>query len=327
MDLTGWTPGYTYFSAGQLMLDWCYTGARRFTEPFFGDTIDQVNRDPAALLFRHQTTLEEAGEWERRNPGMAPAGFVFHMSRCGSTLVSQMLAALPRNRVLSEPTALNGVIAAALGNGGIPGATVRHWLRTLVSLLGRPLDGETRYFIKFDCWHVLALPLLLEAFPDTPWIFLYREPAEVLVSQARMPGAWTVTSALEPAIFGVPPAGVFSLPRFEYRARGLARMCEAALACRESGRGLLVNYDELPGFVCDTLPHHFGVRLEAAELARMHSVAGVDAKAPGSPYVDDRRAKWREVTPELQAQVERWISPLYARLEQARLAAKRKGSG
>ena len=32
--------------------------------------------------------------------------FVFHVSRCGSTLVSQMLAAVPQHLVLSEPVDL-----------------------------------------------------------------------------------------------------------------------------------------------------------------------------------------------------------------------------
>ena len=252
MDLTGWTPMYSYFAGGQLMLDWCRTGRRRFTESFFGDTIDQVTGDHAALLFRHRTTIEEAKEWSRQRPAMPPAGFVFHMSRCGSTLVAQMLAALPENRVLSEPTAINAVIRAALLDGGIPRAAVVDWLRTVVGLLGCPLDGESRYFLKLDCWHAMALPLIVEAFPETPWIFLYRDPAEVLVSQARSPGAWTVTSALEPEIFGLKREDVRSMARAEYVARALGSMCAAALQHRGCGRGLLVNYDELPEFVVRT---------------------------------------------------------------------------
>ena len=304
---------YSYFAGGQLMLDWCNTGGRRFTEPFFGDTIDQVNRDLAALLFRHQTSLDVARQWSRRSPGMSPAGFIFHMSRCGSTLVSRMLGALPENRVLSEPTPLNAVIRAALLDVSVPHATLLDWLRTTVSLLGRPLDGETRYFIKLDCWHVLALPLIAEAFPATPWIFLYRDPAEVLVSQARAPGAWTVPSALEPEVFGVAPENL--LPRHEYLARALSRICDAALRHRGCGRGLLVNYDELPEFVCGSLLSHFGLTLSPAELDRMRSVSRADAKTPQMIFSDDRQVKRLAVTPALQAVVDQWLSPLFERLE------------
>src|SRR5271166_938284 len=44
--------------------------------------------------------------------GATPAGFIFHMSRCGSTLVSQMLAQLDEVVMLSEPQVLNDVLLA-----------------------------------------------------------------------------------------------------------------------------------------------------------------------------------------------------------------------
>jgi hypothetical protein len=313
MDLTGWIPIYSYLARGQLMLDWCYTGARRFTEPFFGDTIDKVNRDLAALLFRHQTTIGEVRDWERSNPGMPPDGFVFHMSRCGSTLVARLLGALPENRVLSEPTALNAVVRAALVDGSIPRATLLDWLRTVVSLLGRPLDRETRHFIKLDCWHALALPLFVEAFPATPWIFLYRDPAEVLVSQVRAPGAWTVPSALEPEVFGVGRDDM--PPRHEYLARALGRICDAALRHRASGRGLLVNYDQLPEFAQGPLLSHFGVTLSPKDLERMSSVALADAKTPQLIFSDDRQEKRRAVTPAMQSLIDQWLAPLFESLK------------
>src|SRR5258708_7122719 len=125
MDLTGWVPIYGYRAAGELWLDWCHIGQRRFTGPFFSDTIDRVLGDPAALLFRHQTSIAQAQEWLGAHPGLQPAGFIFHMSRCGSTLVSQMLAAMPANRVLAEAPAIQTVLQA----GPVD------WLRTVVGLL------------------------------------------------------------------------------------------------------------------------------------------------------------------------------------------------
>jgi hypothetical protein len=320
MDLTGWTPMYSYFAGGQLMLDWCHTGRRRFTESFFGDTIDQVTGDHAALLFRHRTTIEKAKEWSRHRPAMPPAGVIFHMSRCGSTLVAQMLAALPENRVLSEPTAINAVIRAALLDVRIPRGTLVDCLRTVVGLLGCPLDGESRYFLKLDCWHVLALPLIVEAFPETPWIFLYRNPAEVIVSQARSPGAWTVTSALEPENFGMKREGALSMPRSEYLARMLGRMYTAGLEHRGCGRGVLVNYDELPEFVCGRLPAHFGITFSPEELERMRMVSRADAKTPQLIYSDDRQTKRLALTSELHATVDKWLATPFERLEAARKA-------
>jgi hypothetical protein len=318
VDLTGWTPAYAQVAAGELTLEWCYTGQRRFTEPFFGDTIDRVSRDLAALVFRQQTTFDVARDWHERGAGMAPAGLIFHMSRCGSTLVAQMLAALPENRVLSEPTPLNAIVRAALLDQQIPRARVVEWLRTVIGLLGRPLEGERRYFLKLDCWHVLALPLLLEAFPAAPWIFLYREPAAVLVAQVREPGAWTVASALEPEVFAAGREPISPLPRPDYLGRALARLCDAALEHRGCGRGLLVNYDQLPDFVTARLLEHFGLRPGPTQLQTMRAVAGADAKTPQLRFATDRDAKRQAVTPALQAVVDRWLVAPYQRLEAAR---------
>jgi len=318
MDLTGWTPIYASLASRRLLLDWAYTGHRRFTEPFFGDTIDHVLRDPAALLFRLRATLEEAAECSRHTPGLPPAAFVFHMSRCGSTLVAQMLAALPQHRVLSEPTALNALFRAARLDAAIPRATLVHWLRTLLNLLARPLPGETRCFVKFDCWHTLALPLIVEAFPATPWIFLYRDPAQVLVSQARSPGAWSVPSALDPAVFGFPRRQVLAMHRHEYLARALACICDAALQHRHCGRGLFVNYDELPEFVSGPLLHYTGIELSPQDLERLRAASHSDAKNPTLAFSDDRASKRAAVTPALQSLIDCWLSPRFERLNAAR---------
>jgi hypothetical protein len=312
MDLAGWTPIYTYFAAGNPMLDWCRTGTRRFTEPFFGDTIDQVHRDPALLLFRRQTTLDEAGEWLRLHPGLPPSGFLFHMSRCGSTLAARMLGAIPANRVLSEPPALNGVLRAALLDPTGARETHRRRLRTVVDLLGLPLPGETRYFLKLDCWHVLALPLFVEAFPGVPWIFLHRDPAEVLVSQVRSPGAWSVPGALPPEVFGI--NGAEPVPRHEYLARALARLCDAAHRYRGMGRGLLVSYGQLPEFACGPLLRHFDLPFTPEEVDAMRAAALTDAKSPTLPFSSDRASKRQAMTPALQSLVERWLSPACAPL-------------
>ncbi len=97
--VTDWMPIRVYQEQGEPMLDWAYFGSARFVEPFFEDTVAKVLRRSFSLLFRQQTPLSILDELQLLAPGVAPTGFIFHMSRCGSTLVSQMLAALPQNIV------------------------------------------------------------------------------------------------------------------------------------------------------------------------------------------------------------------------------------
>src|SRR5678816_558328 len=104
---------------------------------------------------------------------------IFHMSRCGSTLVAQMLAALERNIVISEARPIDQVLGAKVDE-----ERRIAWLRWIVNALAqRRRPAEEFFFIKLDAWHVLHLPLIQRAFPNTPWVFLYRDPIEVMVSQ------------------------------------------------------------------------------------------------------------------------------------------------
>ncbi len=108
----GWVPIQLHRAGAEAFIDWCWLGADRFTDPFFENTIDLAQSKPFNRLFTHRTPIAELGEWYEESPGLMPSGFIFHMSRCGSTLVSQMLAALPENLVISEAAPLDRLARA-----------------------------------------------------------------------------------------------------------------------------------------------------------------------------------------------------------------------
>src|SRR5258708_4780469 len=108
--LAGWIPIRLYRTKSGPMVDWCHLGTTLLTDPFFVETIEHSFRRPFNLVFRHQTPIEVLGEWQAVQPGLPPNGFIFHMSRCGSTLISQMLAALSQNVVISEAGPIDYVL-------------------------------------------------------------------------------------------------------------------------------------------------------------------------------------------------------------------------
>ena len=61
---------------------------------------------------QQRTSIEALSELP---PGVPIAGFIFHMSRCGSTLLSQALAAFESNIVVSEAAPLRSILPAAGG--------------------------------------------------------------------------------------------------------------------------------------------------------------------------------------------------------------------
>src|SRR5947209_13142624 len=102
LSLNGWIP----IGLSGTTVNWIYLGAFRLTQPFFQDSILEALRHPYRALFQRQTPIAALGDVD----ALSPTGFIFHMSRCGSTLVAQMLASSRRNVVISEASPLDAAI-------------------------------------------------------------------------------------------------------------------------------------------------------------------------------------------------------------------------
>lgn len=319
-QLAGWVPIRIYWNGRTPVVDWCWVGTRRFTQPFFDHTIDNCLRLPFSLLFRPQTPIESLGERHALAPGLQPRGFIFHMSRCGSTLVSQTLAALPGSVVLSEAGPIDSVLRARFRDASLSEATRSDWLRWVVSALGQRRSGdETDLFVKFDTWSALDLPLISRAYPGVPWIFLYRNPVEVLVSQMAHRGAHMVPGAIEPELFGMTMAEAFELQPEEYCARVLALACEAALRQHQSCGGLMINYEQLPDALRTGIADFFGIEVSDFDTEAFRRVTKLDAKNPSLMFESDSKAKQASASEAVHRAAERWLAPVYQRLEAARL--------
>lgn len=277
------------------LAEWAYFGSRPLSEPFFEDSVRAMLRHPFTRAFRYRAPLPECAA--------APDGLIFHMSRCGSTLLARALSALPGSTVISESAALDETARA----GNVPA------LRALAAAWRR---GPGPLFWKLDCWHVHKLPVFEEAFPDTPWVFLYRDPVEVLVSHRRSPGRQALPGAMDPAVLGLQPEDIFR--REEWCARVLANICESALRHSGDPRALFLNYRLLPEAAWGVVAEHFGLPLTAGSQARMVEASRANAKHPSLRFQDDAEEKRRDASPDLRRLAGRFLDPLFAQLEHGR---------
>jgi hypothetical protein len=314
-----WLPARCAAEAG-FAIDWYHFAGETLNTPFFFDARSRAATRPFNQLFRYRTAFNDFIRAEREG-AVAPSGFIFHMSRCGSTLVSQMLGALPGTISVSEPDPLDTIVQLPLVAQGVSTELHIAAVRAMIAALGRNRDGTThRYFVKLDSWHTLALPLFRAAFPDVPWIFLYREPVEVLVSQERMRGTQTAPGVLPPQIFGFTEAEM-SLPDIDYVARVLARTCAAVTDQWHLGGGLAVDYRELPDAMFTRILPHFGIDPTAEERALLEAASGRNAKAPDTKFKADSAEKREEASPATHAAAERHMAEIHARLQALNPAA------
>jgi hypothetical protein len=325
-DLRGWVPVSAAMRGGTLMTDLCHIGARPFREPFFEDSIAICMRSPFNSVFRHRLDAATLSHWLQQHPGLPPSGFIFHLSRCGSTLASQLFASSHAHRVISEALPIDAALRAGDGRTQVTDEARIAWLRAMIGMLGQPgQPGERRFFVKFDSWHASLLPLILRAFPQVPWLFMMRDPVEVIVSHLRRPGAQMV-----PGMLGFGPPGVDAeaaalLPREEYCARMLGAICDAARRCLESASplGRVVDYGQLPGAFETVVLPHLRWQPDAAEREALAAAWRRDAKSPHFEFSPDGTSKQLEATDEVRAAAERWVLPVYRQL----LARASKSNG
>jgi len=324
MNFDSWVPYRLDQIEGKWRAQWCRLGSRRFTNAFFAQTLDACVSRPANLLLTRETPVEFLGGLAAQHPGLPPVAFVFHMSRCGSTLVTQSLASLERNIVISEAAPLDDVLRATTRDPSITDDIRVQWFQWMISALGRRrFPAETGLFVKFDCWHTLALPLIRRAFPAVPWIFVYRNPVEVLASHQRQPGPQMIPGVIDPGWFAWDEATVAAMPPGEYGARALAAVCQAALEAHPHGNCEFINYNELPDVILRRLLPRWNPGLTALELEQATIASKRNAKNPALPFVSDTVAKHTSATEDCQRLARIWLEPVYERLENAREASSR----
>lgn len=312
-DWRGWLPIRVFVAGDQWRVDWCWFGDTPLREPFFSDSVRRALRLPFNQAMRRESSLDALGQWRAASPGVAPSLFIHHASRCGSTLLAQLLASDEKNIVVSEAPALDTLLRAGLQAPKLA-LEVDEGLRGLLSAYGqRRLGSEQALVVKLDAWNVFQASILRRLYPETPSLFIYRDPLEIVVSHLRQPGMHMV-----PGLLGETSLEMTGAPGGGDRvARHIGQILQGGLQlCREQG-AVPVNYSELPGAAWQRLASL--LRVEAVDRGRLQEVACSDAKQPGMGFSPDGERKRAAADDAVRMAVECWARAPYEDLEALRL--------
>jgi hypothetical protein len=167
----------------------------KYSEPFFGDTINRVRCENSQAL-NFEVNFEDflCGAERYQRP---PDGFLFHVGRCGSTLLANMLSSSGKHLVVKEPDLISDLLAGWLRARN---KAARKQMELLVAAAIRYVLGAVggagaadviRYrILKLAAWNVCLAKVILELFPKTPAVFLYRSPLETVASLLFQRPAW-----------------------------------------------------------------------------------------------------------------------------------------
>lgn len=315
-----WLPVRVVTAAdGECFVDWAHFGGRTLDDPFYETSVQRAICRPFNRIWPYRMRLTDFVDAAPRESSMQPKGLIFHMSRCGSTLVAQMLASAQNLTVLSEPPPVDAIVQLKRHLPSLSDDDHARCLAAMAAALGRQRGEVSQHAIfKLDCWHISALPLFRRAFPELPWIFLYRDPIEVMVSHARQRGLQMVPGLLDPMFLDIEQP--HDLTADAYCAEVLERICTFALSQIDLGGGLLVNYDTLPEAVSTDILPHFGLDLSDADRMAMQLASTRSAKAPTETFSADKLAKQRAANDAVQAAVRRKLTDRYTALEDHRRA-------
>ena len=258
----------------------------------------------------------------------APAGFIFHMSKCGSTVIAKVLDQPPSQMVVKEATPLHENLWQYLTNNWqnpvAPTASNLRLIRNLIQLLGRfRINGQTAYFVRFRSWNIAFVEIIQQAFPETSSLFIYRDPVKVMASILNKPTTGLPrlnNSGAAAFITRRPREELEKMDALDYFTRFYKQYLHLALTQMRNTHYL--NYRQLNKENIDqilrTAYHYTPTK---ADLPLMQAQFDTYSKDDSGTvrFVSDRKEKKKQVTAVMREAAKEHLMAMYQQLEDSEL--------
>lgn len=319
-DLKGFLPVDAVVVDGRPGLLWMDMSGVSLAEPFFQQTVERVRYGRGELFTEFDVLLQ----LEKQLDSVPPTGFIFHSSRCGSTLVSNACRAINNSIVLSEANSIDKLIARLITDpGDVKTSLYSVFLRGVVHALAQRRAGNEKHlFIKFACCSFPLIAQIKRIWPNVPWLFLYRDPVETIVSNLNDVPPWLLDNdrRVLASITGASPAEVAEMSLEELCARTIGSLFSTAHRLA-NGDELLLNYKQLSVPVISSVLRFFKVSPSATELETIEHGSQIYSKEADAKraFVADTEAKQKFASEAVREAAAKWAVGPYQRLEQKRL--------
>ena len=347
-------PSYAGIYGSFCTLDWSLHKKDPSSYPMFRDLVDnsegcekrnQIMNVNIHDLMKLARVQDNASDTDTKVLDLTAV--VFHESRCGSTLTANIFAAVDPegHRVYSESTPPLQVLNSVCGEDHSICDTdvAASVLRDVMYLMRRTNQpDEERAFFKIQSVGTRNLSVFTTAFPDTPYLMVYRDPVQVMMShlkgnnlrnancvrQRRTPPS-AVVKAVEKY---TPDIAIKKIPAEDYCAAHLASITETMVDAH-TANGIPINYESLPDLLFnEILPFLLHVpALTDAQLRTVKDVAAVYSKNRGGNRVagsfqSDSEKKEEMASPAVRHAAQTYLLPSYQALEKLAETARERVS-
>jgi hypothetical protein len=282
----------------------CFIPSR--TVPMFRDLLShsacsdpfQVDLKKVAYLARERDKEVQQNDNEDVPKVLNFTAAAFHESRCGSTLVANSMIAMDpqKHRTYTE----SAPPKSALTN--ICGANFEFCneeqsaklFQDVIYMMSRTDDPtEERVFFKFQSVTSRYLSTFQSAFPHVPWMYIYRDPVQVMMSHVKDDPQLKRAICTASRMRGRQPQDIrdiairhgyhdsVDLLPSQYCAAHLASLTESAVN-NLNDMAIPVNYDHLPSILWEKImPKLFGRPLSQQEINNLETVSHDYSKGRG----------------------------------------------
>jgi gluconate kinase len=284
--LSNWIPYKLIEKDNDVYFEWIYLADIKYAEPFFDETISKCKSHAYnSQSFKIVSTVENLIDWSKELISTELKSLVFHVSRCGSTMLSQSLATSPENIMISEAPIIDEILRSDTFNSD----KKADLLKAVIALLGQKRFPEQKnLIIKLDAWHIFNADFLRSIFPEIPFALLYRNPIEVLKSHQKRTGMHMAANVLPSNVFGISAKEIEKISFHQYGALVLEKYFKAFLGFYETDKNVTkLNYNEGMKKVIEKFISFINVNYHHDELEKMYERLNKHSKNENAVFKSD----------------------------------------
>lgn len=305
-----------YTNGPEATVWWINRASHPMVEPFFCETVTALRKQ--SQVEEYSTGWSALLSRASALPDVRPAGLIFHIGRCGSTLLANALRTAAGVVILSEPQIVDGILLP-------PDSWHRpaDWqdvqlqlLDSTIRLLGRTEDINPKVVIKTTPISILSIPLFRALWPGIPGVIIIRNPIEVVVSCLRSPTGdvsmrW---SPMKRKYLGLENTDA-SMTVVEFCARYLGRLCDVA-ADSAAPHWQVIDYQDLTPSRIRDIGEQFDLIMPPADSVQFTTALSTYSKDArrGVAFHSDTSDKQKAATDLVRYAVRTWAEGPYLRL-------------